>query len=150
MAMDAEQEAIDYYNEIKENTPDPEVKKILNIIIDQEKIGLSLVPLIGLREKGKTSRLTESLVSLPIPFSYPFRAKLEDNLKRALLENYDKYKRLFSDISGLDSPHIGVVSVAEFTGQFGNKIIFPELVILGIRNTFYHRQSGVYDHHYNL
>ena len=37
MAMDAEQEAIDYYSEIEDNTTDSEIRKIINIIIDQEK-----------------------------------------------------------------------------------------------------------------
>jgi rubrerythrin len=37
MAMDAEQEAIDYYSEIEDNTSDSETRKIINIIIDQEK-----------------------------------------------------------------------------------------------------------------
>jgi len=37
VAMDAETEAIDYYTDIWDNTDDDHVKKILDIIIDQEK-----------------------------------------------------------------------------------------------------------------
>jgi len=36
-AMNSEQEAIDYYTKIKENTQDDEVKKIIDEIIEQEK-----------------------------------------------------------------------------------------------------------------
>ena len=37
MAMDSEKEAIDYYTEIWENSDDEEVKKIIDMIIEQEK-----------------------------------------------------------------------------------------------------------------
>ena len=35
--MNSEQEAIDYYTKIKEDTDDEEVKKIIDEIIEQEK-----------------------------------------------------------------------------------------------------------------
>ena len=37
MAMESEQEAIDYYTEIWEETTDNEIKKIIDLIIEQEK-----------------------------------------------------------------------------------------------------------------
>jgi rubrerythrin len=37
IAMDAEKEAIDYYTDIREKTEDPEVIKIIDEIIEQEK-----------------------------------------------------------------------------------------------------------------
>jgi len=37
IAMDSETEAIDYYTEIQSNTKDKQVKKILDMIIEQEK-----------------------------------------------------------------------------------------------------------------
>jgi len=43
MAMDAEKEAIDYYQKINDNIDNKEVKNIINEIIDQEKSHFSLL-----------------------------------------------------------------------------------------------------------
>jgi rubrerythrin len=43
MAMDSEKEAIDYYNKIKENLDEQEVKNVINEIIEQEKNHYSLL-----------------------------------------------------------------------------------------------------------
>ena len=43
MAMDAEKEAVEYYDKIKENLTDEDVKNIINEIIEQEKNHYSLL-----------------------------------------------------------------------------------------------------------
>jgi rubrerythrin len=43
IAMDSEKEAIDYYNEIKENIDNQELKNVINEIIEQEKNHYSLL-----------------------------------------------------------------------------------------------------------
>jgi rubrerythrin len=43
MAMDSEQEAIDYYEKIKDSLEDQEVKNVIDEIIEQEKNHYSLL-----------------------------------------------------------------------------------------------------------